>query len=640
MRKKGDGVNMGREKLLGVVIEDLCGDLYIQPIDLDERYFLPKSFSEGAFVGDTVLFRVKSVSKKTEQKPTTTNGTSVTQYAIVDQIQEYSNLYYSGVCEAQGEQLTFVPDDKGMNSYNVFKTKRGGAQDLERVVAQISRKKFSQEFKAGVERIYGSSEEILPYINASADSVNLNLGWDNDEGVTESDLVTPINKRRKDFRTKATVALTDGKSPCDHAFSMERDGDDFIVYLHLLDVDGYIPLGSKLDELAKPRLRTPDGFEKKRPLFPKRVSDSIEFKEGEDRCAVTVSARYSSDLVLKALYIDESIVNLTIKASYEEVDLILKVADVSRMHSFYERVYEVKELGSMMLSFAGQVLASMDTRGGFVGTCLAPSFVFETGANSQLVEKKLFDGELLENCILSAMSIAIGETAAKEGIPILFEGEYPLAESELESFSSYCRGPLTNNNVCAALSSLYNCCERGVYERTAYNEIYSRYVETRISEKPVQNTLKGSDTVAVTDSPLSSYVGLTMLRLLKKSANNSVEGCAELIKDVVFRYNVVMPYIFKTCRAAYARIMFVHTASLPTPAEAIVSAFDEEKAIVTLADGSIGYIFADARNVVKLDDEAKTLTVGSKTYSYGDYITVLTSDADEKRGIVKYTPLR
>lgn len=630
---------MGKIKTLGIVFEDIYGDLYVQPNDLDECYLVPKSFSEGAFVGDNVLFHVKNVTKKSEVKPTKYDGTPVSRYAVVDSIQEYSNFYYSGMCEEREDSLVFIPDDKRMQEYNVFKTKRGGAQDFERVVAQISRKKFSQEFKAGVEKIYGSSEEILPYIKAASDSIYFNLGWGSDEGVSESDLSAPSTKRRKDLRTKTVVALSDGKSPCDRAFSMETDGGDYIVYLHLVDVCDEIPLGSKLDLHAKQRLKLPDGFDGTRSLFPERILDHLEFKEGVDRNAITITARYGADLELKSLYIDETIVNLTIKATYEQIDLALKIGDSSRMQSFLERMMVVRDLSSVMFSFAGEVIAKMNTRGAFVGTCLAPSFLFETRGVSELVEKKLYDGELLEKCLLSAISCALGETAQKEGIPVLYEAEWALDENDWAHLSSYCRGPLTKENVCYALSSLYNCCERGVYERSAYNEIFSRFSETYIYEKPTWNTLKGSGAAVALDGPLTNYVGLAVLRLLKSAANKTTVGCDELVKSTVMDFKTIMPLVYKTSRAIYNKAMFAHAAALPIPAETIVTAFDSEKVTVSLADGSVGYIYSDAKNVVSLDSDAKTLTVGARTYSYGDYITVVMSDADDKLEVVKYTPI-
>lgn len=630
---------MGKEKISALIVRSPLGDLYARPIESTEDYFVPTDFSMGAFAGDVVLMHVKTATRKNDLRPTSICGKEWTQYAVVDSIEEYADFCYSGVCYEQGEELTFVPDDKELDEYNVFKTKRGGASDGERAVARISRKKFSREYKAGIEQIYGNGEDIAPYISAVEDSVCYNLDWTNDKNMSESDLITPEPKRRKDLRTKNTVAFAGSSDVCDRAFSMEMIDGDYAVSMHLPDVDEYVPVGSKLDSIIKNRLRFPDAFQKKRSLFPERISGLVGFKEGEDSDAITVTAIYSSDIKLKALYVDRTIINLTMKAAYDEIDYALKESDSSKTRPLLERMAEVRELASLVFSFSGQVLANSSNRGGFVGTCLAPRFVVENGRVTELEEKQLSDGELLENCLLTAISNAIGEHFSKNDLPMLYEGEWQLCDLDWEHLSSYCRGPLTPENVDRALASLYNNCERGVYERSAYNVIYSRLIETFISHKPVKNTLRGTNTAAVVDGPLTNYVGLTLVRALKSAIDNGGNAILPLVSEVSLKYAAVMPLVYKTCRSLYDKAMFVYTASLPTPAEAIVTALDNGKAIVTLVNGSIGCVLGDERKGIVVNEAEKTLTVGNKKYTYGDYVTVRFKDADPESCRVIYEPI-
>ena len=630
---------MGKEKIRALIVKDPQGDLYARTIEGLEDYFVPTDFSMGAFAGDVVMMHVKTATRKNDLRPTTKAGVERTQYAVVDSIEEYSDFYYSGVCFENGEELTFVPDDREMEEYNVFKTKRGGADDGERVVAQISRKKFSREYKAGVEQIYGNGEDVVPYIAATEDSIYYNLGWKDDGKMSESDLSTSSSIRRKDLRTKIVVGIGDSNTPCDRAFSMEMLGDDIALSMHLLDVDEFVSVGSKLDKLVEKRLRFPEAFEKKRPLFSERISASLEFVEGEDRNAVTVTAIYSSEQKLKALNIDNTIINLTMKATYDEIDYVLKERDSSKTKQLRERMAGVRDLANMMFSFAGQVIANTNFKDGFVGTCLAPQFVVEHGRVVDLLEKTLKDGELLEKCLLTAISNALGEYSSKNDIPMLYEGEWELTDSDWERFSSYCRGPLTPENIDRALSSLYNNCERGVYERSAYNNIYSRLTETFISEKPVKNTLKGTCAAAVVDGPLTNYVGLTLVRLLKLAVSGDKKEGSALANNTALRYSAVMPLVYKTCRALHYKTMFVYTASLPTPAEAIITSVETEKAVVTLVNGCVGYVYPNDAKGVAINCGEKTVTIRERKYTYGDYITVRLSDADPEKCEVIYEPI-
>lgn len=628
---------MGKEKLRALVVESPCGDLYAQLVDLGECYYVPTDHSMGAVAGDIVLVCVKSATKKNDVGHKTLGGSVVTKYAVVDTIVEYGNYYYSGVCTETEDEFMFRPDDKSMPEYSVFKTKRGGAEDLERVVARISRKKFSKEFKAGVEKIYGSSEDITPFIEATQDCINLNLGWADDNVISESDLLADSSKKRKDLRTKVAVALCDENCFCDHAYSMERSGDDIVLYFHLLDVDDLIPSGSKADTLLNDRLRFPEGYLAKKPLLPERICSSLEFKEGVDRNAVTVTAIYSKDIELKALYIDETVINLTMRLAHGEVDAALKESDTSKLGGLLGRVAVVREIAGLMFSFAGEFIATTANRGGFVGTCLAPSFTVERGRVVELIEKALYDGELLEKCLLGAISRAIGEAAHKDGFPVIYEGDWDVTDYDWARFTSYCRGPVTPDNIGLALTSLYNNCERGVYERSAYNEIYSRLSEMTISDKPIANTLRGSELCAVVDGPLCSYLGLVMLRLLKSVANKR-EVDKNLLQSIVLKYKSVMPLVFKSSRSLHKKTMLAYTTSLPTPAEAIVTSFSEKGISVSLVNGCVGYIYENGGSV-KIDHGAKSFAVGNRTYTYGDYVTVRLRGVGESDDVAIFEPI-
>ena len=93
-----------KDKIRALIVEDPHGDLYASVCDSDECYFIPTNFSMGAFAGDIVLMHVRSATRKNDLRPQTTGGRAVTQYAIVDSIENFSECLAACAKEYQKAQ--------------------------------------------------------------------------------------------------------------------------------------------------------------------------------------------------------------------------------------------------------------------------------------------------------------------------------------------------------------------------------------------------------------------------------------------------------------------------------------------------------------------------------------------------------
>jgi len=128
--------------------------------------------------------------------------------------------------------------------------------------------------------------------------------------------------RRRDCRGLFTCTIdgADAKD-FDDAVSIERDGDKYVLTVHIADVSHYTPLGGPIQQEAAVRGTSVYLVDRVLPMLPERLSNGIcSLKPGVDRLAVSVRMTVSAAGEVEHFEIGPSIIRSDRRLTYEEVD--------------------------------------------------------------------------------------------------------------------------------------------------------------------------------------------------------------------------------------------------------------------------------------------------------------------------------
>ena len=200
---------------------------------------------------------------------------------------------------------------------------------------------FAEELS--IIRSYGLHEDFPERVEKEANRQQA-------RGITEKDCIG-----RTDFRDKSIVTI-DGEDTrdIDDAISLEKDGEEYVLGVHIADVSHYVEYRSVLDIEAHERGTSVYFPDRVLPMLPRALSNGIcSLNEGEDRLTLSCVMRVDQKGTVKSSEIVEGIIRSTHKMTYNEVTKILendeevcrKYADVTDMvHLFAELTHILQNM--------------------------------------------------------------------------------------------------------------------------------------------------------------------------------------------------------------------------------------------------------------------------------------------------------
>ncbi len=154
--------------------------------------------------------------------------------------------------------------------------------------------------------------------------------------VSEADMAGRVDLRN------LTVITIDGEDTkdIDDGVSLTRDGDNFILGVHIADVTNYVQESSALDVEALKRGTSVYLADRVIPMLPHTLSNGMcSLNEGEDRLALSCIMTFSPSGELLDHEINETVINSNHRMTYTEVFAIMngdekvreEYSDVSQM---------------------------------------------------------------------------------------------------------------------------------------------------------------------------------------------------------------------------------------------------------------------------------------------------------------------
>lgn len=286
----------------------------------------------------------------------------------------------------------------------------------------------------------------------------------------------------------------------DDAFSLEQTIDGFNLYIHISHVASVITPGSPLDEEAKLRATSLYLPETTIPMLPFSLSDGlVSLVEGEKRLSVSLIAKLSNNYELINYKVVESVIKVTERLSYNEVDLRLEKHDqlLEMLHQVAARFEQRRiEAGAIKVG-KREALIHVKADGS-----LKLSQIDESSPSRKLV------GELmvLYNRLVSEMLV-------EQKIPLPFRTQEASNEDEAAALNAIPQGPAYDFAQRIRLKRSMVSTQPGLHATLglkAYSQLSSpirRYLDL-VAQRQLIASLRGLP-LAYDRSALEKEIGLT-----------------------------------------------------------------------------------------------------------------------------------
>ncbi len=346
--KRGKCCRGGERKLIGIYRANAKGFGFAELEGQDQDVFIGEEHRKDAFDGDKVEIVItrEAAGKKSEGK-------------IVKIISRGIKKVVGFYQESSGKNYGFVLPDNQKIRKDIFipAGKSKGAVTGHKVVAELT--SYGGEGRNPEGRI----TEIIGHVNdPGTDIMSIVMGYDlpvefPEKVLNQAERVSkPVSAAdmsgRRDLRDVQMVTI-DGEDAkdLDDAVSVTREGDCYILGVHIADVTNYVQENSALDHEARERGTSVYLADRVIPMLPHTLSNGIcSLNAGEDRLALSCIMTVDLKGNVTDHEIAETVVHVDQRMTYTSVKKILEDQDGKEREKYkdlvpmFERMQELSAI--------------------------------------------------------------------------------------------------------------------------------------------------------------------------------------------------------------------------------------------------------------------------------------------------------
>lgn len=309
--------------------------------DGENDWFIPHKSLRGAQHGDVVFAKLIGGEKGDEGEV----------YSIVKRgYEQIVGTYY------RERKNGYVSPDERKYFTDIFII--GGkikAYTGEKVVVKITG--YPDGYPVGeVVEILGESGSLSCEEDAIIHSKNLNVEFSK-KVITEAEKISRepvLVENRRDFRDRLIITIDgDDSRDFDDAVEVYKDGENYILGVHIADVTHYVKRGGALDSEAYKRGTSVYFPDRVLPMLPKQLSNGIcSLNEGEDRYTLSCIMKIDKKGKVKDSEIVKGVIRSSARTTYKNVAKILqgeKVPDEKYSH-LTPMLFEMQELAQILIN--------------------------------------------------------------------------------------------------------------------------------------------------------------------------------------------------------------------------------------------------------------------------------------------------
>ena len=318
LSKRGRYSKAQPRKAVGVFTSHAKGFGFVSVEGLEQDIFIGENDTGDAFLGDTVEVVIKGRGgRRPEGVVTKVLGHGVTE--VIGTFERSKNFGF------------VIPDNQRINRDIFIPLERTrGAVTGQKVTAEITDYGRGRRNPEGrITQILGEASdpetEVLSIILAYGLPMEFPERVENQAERVAKPVSDADRAGRLDLREEVCVTI-DGEDAkdLDDAVSLKKEGDQYILGVHIADVANYVQENSALDWEAKERGTSVYLADRVIPMLPRTLSNGIcSLNEGEDRLALSCIMTLDERGRITGHRIAESVIRVNRRLSYTGVQKVL-----------------------------------------------------------------------------------------------------------------------------------------------------------------------------------------------------------------------------------------------------------------------------------------------------------------------------
>ncbi|MGN1345336.1 MAG: ribonuclease R family protein [Eubacteriales bacterium] len=256
-----------------------------------------------------------------------------------------------------------------------------------------------------------------------------------DEAAREP--VQTASENRRDLREKRILTIDGaGAKDLDDAISLERDGENWILGVHIADVSHYVRQDSPTEREARERGTSVYFTDKVVPMLPESLSNgACSLNAGTDKYTLTAEITLSPDGRRLGTKIYKSLIRSTVRGVYDEVNALFADGTASECYEKYRAVAPM--LADMRELY--EILARDSRERGVMELEDSEAVIVLDGSGKpvDVLRRERGDAErLIEQFMLQA-NYGVAETLHTLGLPCLYRIHEKPDREKMRSFAIF-----------------------------------------------------------------------------------------------------------------------------------------------------------------------------------------------------------
>ena len=379
----------------------------------DKKYFIESDGTRGAMNGDTVTVRAKPsnnsayVIEINERVIKTVIGTLYEdgryyppQYVQPDDTKLRFNV------SVVGNDCSIKPADGDKVEITITEYPESMEDDACGVITAVFGDSCSREANySAILREHGIVTEFGEEALADAAS-------------HEHDLLSP--EGRIDLRGDTVFTIDGaGAKDLDDAISAKRDGEGYILGVHIADVSHYVREGTALDKEAMHRGTSVYFSDKVVPMLPVTLSNGIcSLNAGVDRYTLSVFVKLDKFGEIKDAQLKRTIINSKVRGVYSEINSLISGEADDQVEKKYSAV---KDTLDIMLEMYAILKRKSEKRGALdLDSNEAEIILDENGEPAEIIKRERGEGERLIEQFMLCANEAVASWLSANGLPCVY----------------------------------------------------------------------------------------------------------------------------------------------------------------------------------------------------------------------------